>query len=62
MLVRRFVRQLVFASIAVAVVASNPRVSFSPNFLFYSCTFESGFVVKDGKIEVLGPYGWQACS
>ena len=56
MLVGRFIRQLVFASIAVAVVASNPRAGWSPNLWFYSCSAKIGVMLKDGEIKVLKKY------
>jgi len=48
MLVGRFIRQLLFASIAVAVVASNPRAATIPDPWIYSCTLEYGLMWEDG--------------
>ena len=56
MLVGRFIRQLVFASIAVAVVASNPRAHWSPNLWFYSCSAKIGLMLTDGEIKVMNKY------
>ena len=56
MLVGRFIRQVVIASIAVALVASNPRAGWSPNLWFYSCTAKIGLLLKDGEIRVLNKY------
>ena len=53
---KRFLRQLVFASIAVAVVASNPRAGWSPNLWFYSCSAKIGVMLEDGEIKVLNKY------
>lgn len=56
MLVGRFIRQAVIASIAVAVVASNPRAGWSPNLWFYSCTAKIGLRLMDGEIKVMNKY------
>ena len=61
MLVGRFIRQLVFASIAVAVVASNPRAGTFPTPWFYSCTAKAGLIVGDGEIKVLNEYFCGVC-
>ena len=53
MLVGRFIRQLVFASIAVAAVASNPRAGTGPNPWIYSCTANTGVMFGDGEIKAL---------
>jgi len=56
MLVGRFIRQLVFASIAVAVVASNPRAGTFPMPFVYSCTAKIGLMLTDGEIKVMNKY------
>ena len=56
MLVGRFIRQVVIASIAVAVVASNPRAGWSPNLWFYSCSAKIGLMLEDGEIKFLNKY------
>ena len=56
MLVGRFIRQVVIASIAVAVVASNPRAGWSPNLWFYSCSAKIGWRLMDGEIKVMNRY------
>ena len=61
MLVGRFIRQLVFASIAVAVVASNPRGGTFPTPWFYSCTAKAGLIVGEGEIRVLNEYFCGVC-
>ena len=54
MLVGRFIRQLVFASIAVAFVASNPRAGIGPGIWVYSCTAERGLIWYRNELNVLG--------
>ena len=61
MLVGRFVRQLFFASIAVAVVASNPRAGTFPMPFIYSCTAKAGWSVEDGEIKVLNQFFGGVC-
>ena len=56
MLVGRFIRQTVIASIAVAVVASNHRAGWSPNLWLYSCSAKIGLMLKDGEITVVNKY------
>ena len=53
MLVGRFIRQLVFASIAVAVVASN-QAGIGPGIWVYSCTAERGLIWYRNELNVLG--------
>ena len=51
MLIGRFIRQLVFASIAVAVVAANPRAGGIPGPWIYSCSLEYGLMWENGQIK-----------
>ena len=48
-----FVRQLLIASIALGIVASNPRAGGVPGPWIYSCTIEYGLMWEDGQIKEL---------
>ena len=54
MLVGRFIRQLVVASIFVGLVAANPRAGTGPGIWVYSCTAERGLIWHRNELSVLG--------
>ena len=63
MLVGRFIRQLVIASIFVGLVAANPRAGIRPGIWVYSCTAERGLMWEDGNgLSVLGIVFGRVCN
>ena len=61
MLIGRFIKQLVVAAVAVALVAANPRAGTSPNLWAYSCTAKLGLMWEDGQLKELNQFFCEVC-
>ena len=61
MLIGRFIKQLVVAAVAVAVVASNPRAGTFPSLWAYSCTAKLGLMWENGQLKELNQFFYEVC-
>ena len=61
MRIGRFIKQLVVAAVAVALVASNPRAGMFPSLWAYSCTAKLGLMWKAGQLQELNQFFYAVC-